>query len=773
MEEIKEKTNTNATLSVGGMTCAACVSRVEKAIDSLDGVQSVSVNIATEKATVVFDKEKLRLSDIKGAIEKAGYTVMDDSDDAIQKREQARRKELKLMWAKFIFAAIFALPLLYVAMVPMLPFSLPLSSWLNYLMESKSLTYAIIQACLVAPPVAAGYKFYLVGYKQLFKASPNMDTLIAIGTSAALIFSVYNTVLIALGDASKVHSLYFESAAVIITLIMLGKTLEAVSKGKTGEAIQKLIGLAPMSAIVVINGEEREMHVSEVCEGDIIVVKPGAKIPVDGIVTEGESAVDESMLTGESMPSLKRRGDEVFAASINGTGNIKLVAKKVSGETVFSQIVKLVEDAQGSKAPIAKTADKVAGVFVPSVCLIALVAAVAWFIGTGWNIEFALTVFISVLVIACPCALGLATPTAIMVGTGKGAEYGILIKSGEALETAHKIDTVVLDKTGTITQGAPSVTDVVVQGEISESELVSYAAAAERKSEHPLAKAIVEFDKGSNQLQCEQFETFTGKGVRAIVCGKVTLIGNETLLREYEVDCSKMRKNYHELAQDGKTPIYVAIDGVMAGIIAVADVVKETSLQAIQRLDQMGIEVVMLTGDNKLAASAIAKSVGIQRVIAEVLPSDKADVIKRLQSEGKTVAMVGDGINDAPALAVSNVGIAIGSGTDIAIESAEIVLVHSDLCDVSSAIELSKKTMRIIKQNLFWAFGYNTIGIPIAAGILYLFGGPLLSPMIGAAAMSMSSVSVLLNALRLKRFIPSLGKRAKVKNAINLRNKTN
>ena len=753
MEENKLNIYTSATLSVGGMTCAACVARVEKAICALDGVKSASVNIATEKATISFDKDKIRLSDVRAAIEKAGYSVLDD-DCAIYKREQARRKELKVMWLKFIFAAVFALPLLYVAMTPMLPFAIPFSDWLKNLIEHKPLVYAIIQACLVIPPVAAGYKFYLVGYKQLFKGSPNMDTLIAIGTSAALVFSVYNTVLIALGDASKAHSLYFESAAVIVTLIMLGKTLEAVSKGRTSEAIQKLAQLAPMTAIVIVGGKEKEIPVREVCVGDVIVVKPGAKIPVDGVVVDGESSVDESMLTGESIPSVKRKDDEVFAASINGTGNIRIVAKKVGSETVFSQIVKLVEDAQGSKAPIAKTADKVAGIFVPSVCLIALVAAVAWLIGANWNVEFALTVFISVLVIACPCALGLATPTAIMVGTGKGAEYGILIKSGEALETAHKIDTVVLDKTGTITQGKPTLTDVVVIGKMSESEIIGYAVAAERKSEHPLAKAIVEFANGP-MLDCEQFESLTGKGVRAVVNGKATLIGNEALLSEYGVNCGLASKSYFELAQSGKTPVYVAVDGVTVGVIAVADVVKQTSLQAIQRLKQMGIEVVMLTGDNRLAAEAIANLVKIDRVIAQVLPSDKADVIKRLQSEGKTVAMVGDGINDAPALAVSNVGIAIGSGTDVAIESADIVLVHSDLRDVSAAIELSKKTMRIIKQNLFWAFGYNTVGIPVAAGLLYLLGGPLLSPMIGAAAMSMSSVSVLLNALRLKRFAPS------------------
>ncbi len=755
MENNEEVKFSDVTLPIGGMTCAACASRVEKAIASLNGVNKAFVNIATEKASVTYDSSVLRISDIRAAVEKAGYSVLEtDGAEVAEKREQQKKQELKVMWTKFILSAVFAVPLLYVAMAPMLPFAVPFGSALDRLMESAPLAYALVQLALVIPPMIIGHKFYTVGYKLLFKRSPNMDSLIAVGTSAAFAYSAYNTVLIALGDASKVHSLYFESVAVIITLILLGKSLEAVSKGKTGAAVKKLIGLAPKTATVLFNGAEKEIRINEVCVGDVVIVKPGGKIPVDGIVIEGETAVDESMLTGESIPVSKKCGDKVFAASINTTGSIRFKAEKVGGDTTLAQIIKLVEDAQGSKAPIAKIADKVAGVFVPTVCLIALVAALAWLIGTGFNVEFALTVFVSVLVIACPCALGLATPTAIMVGTGKGAENGVLIKSGEALETAHKVNVVVLDKTGTVTQGKPTVTDVTAFKDIDEKRLLSLAAAAESKSEHPLAQAIAHASYGET-LKCEKFVSFTGRGVSARVDDLDVLIGNAALMQENSVAIEGENK-FEEFASQGKTPMYVAINGVLSGVIAVADVVKETSAEAIAKLKASGVKVVMLTGDNEKTARAIAASVGIDEVVSEVLPGDKSKVIKSLQSQGNTVAMVGDGINDAPALAAADVGMAIGSGTDVAMESADIVLVRSDLRDVCVAIQLSKRTIRIIKQNLFWAFGYNSVGIPVAAGLLYLFGGPLLSPMIGAAAMSFSSVSVLLNALRLKRFKPNL-----------------
>lgn len=754
-------------LPIGGMTCAACAKRVEKAITSLEGVEKAFVNIATEKAAVTFDPKALRLTDIRIAVEKAGYSVLESGGaDAAEKREAAKRRELKIMWLKFGISALFAVPLLYIAMVPMIKFvSLPGASALDSLMMNYPLVYALIELALVIPPVVVGYRFYTVGFKSLIKRSPNMDSLIAVGTTAALIYSIYNTFTIALGDFSGVDSLYFESAAVIITLIMLGKSLEAVSKGKTGAAIKKLMGLAPKTAVIIDGGVEKEIRIDEVCVGDIIVVKPGAKIPVDGVVTDGETSIDESMLTGESIPVQKKSGDKVYAASINGTGTIRFRAEKIGGDTALSQIIKLVEDAQGSKAPIAKIADIVSGYFVPAVCIIALVAGLGWLIGTKWDWGFSLTIFISVLVIACPCALGLATPTAIMVGTGKGAENGILIKSGEALETAHKINTVVLDKTGTVTQGKPTVTDLITLGTLSENELLLLTASAEKNSEHPLAQAIVKYfeESGGEVLPCDKFQSLTGRGITAEADGRSICIGNGKLLGEIKLDYGKAEKAYENFAESGKTPMYIAVDGRLEGIIAVADVVKPTSAEAVARLKDMGIEVVMLTGDNQKTAQAIAAQVGIDRVFAEVLPQDKSAQVAKLQAEGKKVAMVGDGINDAPALALADVGIAIGSGTDVAMESADIVLMHSDLNDVPTAITLSKKTIRNIKQNLFWAFGYNTVGIPIAAGLLYALGGPLLNPMLAAAAMSLSSVSVLCNALRLKFFKPK-GKKVKVKN---------
>ena len=742
-------------LPIGGMSCAVCAKRVEKAISELEGVADVNVNFAAEKAFVTYNPQKVRPSAMKEAVLKAGYQPLENKGAGAEDEDRKRReKEINTMKKKFIAAAIFAFPLLYIAMVPMIKFvSLPGAKILDGLMMNYPLFYALLEFFLTVPVICVGYRFYTVGFKSLFQKSPNMDSLIAVGTTAAVAFSLYNTFQIAKGNFQAVHSLYFESAGVIITLILLGKMLEAVSKGKTGEAIKKLMGLAPKTAFVIQNGAETEIPVEEVEIGDIIIVKPGSKIPVDGVVIECHTAIDESMLTGESMPVDKKAGDKVYAASLNTTGTVKFRAEKVGSDTALAQIIKLVEQAQGSKAPIAKLADIVAGYFVPAVIAIAVASGIAWFIGTG-DFKFALTIFISVLVIACPCALGLATPTAIMVGTGKGAENGILIKSGEALETAHKINAIILDKTGTITEGKPSVTDLICASNFTQEKLLQLVASAEKNSEHPLGQAIVRGaqEKSLALLEAENFNSITGQGIEAQIAGLSVFVGNRKMMEEKNISVKELEKDADKLAEEGKTPVFVATDGQPAGIVAVADVVKKSSRAAIESLHKMGIEVAMITGDNKKTAEAIARQVGIDRVLAEVLPQDKAFEVKKLQQEGRKVAMVGDGINDAPALAQSDIGIAIGSGTDVAMESADIVLMHSDLTDVPTAILLSKKTIRNIKQNLFWAFGYNTIGIPVAAGVLYLFGGPLLNPMLAAAAMSLSSVSVLTNALRLKRF---------------------
>ncbi len=753
-EVVEKSANQNVTIPIGGMTCAACAQRVEKGIKKLPGVERVSVNFATEKATVAYDPQTTRLSGIREAIEKAGYQALEiNKADAADEDRARKQKEIKTLWTKFIVAAAFALPLLYIAMVPMikvvrLPFPAGLDP-MNY-----SLVYALAELLLVIPVIGVGYKFYTVGFQALIQRSPNMDSLIAIGTTAAVMFSIYNTFQIANGNFKAVESLYFETAGVIIALILLGKSLEAVSKGRTSEAIKKLMGLAPKTALIIQDGVEKEIPIEEVEIGDIIIVKPGAKIPVDGTVVEGHTSIDESMLTGESMPVDKKTGDAVYAASLNTTGMIQFKAEKIGGDTALAQIIQLVEDAQGSKAPIAAMADKVSGVFVPVVCVIALLAGIAWFFGSGGNVEFAVTIFISVLVIACPCALGLATPTAIMVGTGKGAENGILIKGGEALETAHKINTIVFDKTGTITEGKPTVTDVLTTGDAQADSLLQITASAEKSSEHPLGQAIVAGaqDKGLELLKVDRFVSITGRGIEAQINGQIVLAGNRKLMDERNISLTALEADSDRLASEGKTPMYVAIDGRLAGIVAVADVVKASSKEAIQSLHKMAIEVAMITGDNRRTADAIAKQVGIDRVLAEVLPQDKSNEVRKLQAEGRNVAMVGDGINDAPALAQADIGIAIGSGTDVAMESADIVLMRSDLMDVPTAIHLSKKTIRNIKQNLFWAFGYNVVGIPVAAGVLHLFGGPLLNPIFAAAAMSLSSVSVLTNALRLKRF---------------------
>ncbi|MPM45541.1 Copper-exporting P-type ATPase [bioreactor metagenome] len=746
-------------LNIRGMTCAACAQRIEKTVKKLPGMEQATVNLAGEKLFVAYDPAALSLGDIQRAVTKIGYEALEPARGDTAEADRARKqREIRVLFAKFTVYALFSLPLLYIAMVPMISWvRLPFPAELDPM--QFPLVYALLQLLLVLPALGVGYRFYTVGFKALLQRSPNMDSLIAVGTSAAVLHSLFNTWRIATGSFEAVEHLYFETAGVIITLILLGKSLEAVSKGRTSEAIKKLMGLAPKTAVVLREDAELEIPIEQVVIGDIVVVKPGGKIPVDGSVTGGHTAVDESMLTGESMPVDKKAGDPVYAASLNTTGTVRFRAEKVGEDTALAQIIRLVEDAQSSKAPIAQLADVVSGYFVPIVCAIALVSGLAWFFGTGGDLEFALTIFISVLVIACPCALGLATPTAIMVGTGKGAEHGILIKGGEALETAHKVHTVVLDKTGTITQGKPTVTDLLpLTG--SREELLTLTAAAEIGSEHPLGQAIVQYarEQGLALPPAEDFSSITGQGIQAGIDGRQVLAGNRRLMDARGIPLGTLEAEADRLAGEGKTPMFVALDGQAAGIVAVADVVKESSRAAIAGLHAMGLQVAMLTGDNRKTADAIARQVGIDRVLAEVLPQDKAGEVKKLQAEGQKVAMVGDGINDAPALVQADVGIAIGSGTDVAMESADIVLMRSDLMDVATAIQLSKRTIRNIKQNLFWAFGYNVIGIPIAAGVLHLFGGPLLSPMFAAAAMSLSSVSVLTNALRLKRFKPSTQK---------------
>ena len=629
--------------------------------------------------------------------------------------------------------------------------------------ETNIINYALIQIVLVVPIMLVGYKFYINGFKSLFHGSPNMDTLVAIGTSSAFIYSLYTTINLIRNAGvsmemhmSHHHQLYFESAGIIIALILLGKFLESRSKGKTSEAIKKLMGLQPKTAIIMVDDKEVEVSIDEVLEGDIVVVKPGEKIPVDGKIVFGHTSIDESMLTGESMPVEKTVGDSVTGASINKNGLIRFEATKVGKDTALAQIIKLVEDAQGTKAPIAKLADTVAGYFVPAVITIAVISALLWAIIGKENTTFVLTIFISVLVIACPCALGLATPTAIMVGTGKGAENGILIKSSVALELAHKVDTVIFDKTGTITEGKPKVTEIITYGDYDEDYILKLAASAEKGSEHPLGEAIVRYaeEKNMNLINVEKFNSVTGKGINAVIDNKKINLGNVKMMEDLNISLDIVENKYEELAKQGKTPMFISIENELAGIIAVNDVVKESSKRAVELLHNLGIKVAMVTGDNKNTADAIAKQVGIDIVLAEVLPQDKSNEVKKLQAEGNFVAMVGDGINDAPALAAADIGIAIGNGTDVAIESADIVLMKNDLMDVPTAIKLSKDTIRNIKQNLFWAFGYNTIGIPVAAGVLYIFGGPLLNPMIAAAAMSLSSVSVVSNALRLRKFKP-------------------
>ncbi|MCI9508651.1 MAG: cadmium-translocating P-type ATPase [Angelakisella sp.] len=732
---------TTKQLRIGGMYCAACSANLERVLNRRKGVLSATVNIATEMASVQFDETVIGMEGITEAVENAGFEVVaDETPEETEKRKSDHSKSLRV---RLIIAMIFAVPLFCIAMGPML-FDLPV----DLMAHSKG--FALLQFFLCLPVLGAGYSFYTVGYSQLFRRTPNMDSLVAIGTTAAFLYSVYGLWQVLGGDPHAIHSLYFESSSMIIALVLLGKTMEDNSKGRTGESIKRLMALAPKTALVERDGKETEIPLEEVRVGDILLVKPGSRIPTDGVVLTGESAVDESMLTGESMPVDKAPGDKVTGATINQGGFLRVQAERVGRDTALAQIIKLVEDAQGSKAPIARLADQVAGVFVPAVMAIATVAALLWLLA-GKEPGFALSVFISVLVIACPCALGLATPTAIMVGTGKGAQNGVLFKDAQALELSSHVTTVIFDKTGTITQGRPRVTDLLPAGGYREEELLRLAASCERASEHPLGQAIVTaaVERDLSLGEVTGFSSVTGKGILGQVEGKEIRVGNAAWLklpRTQEAD---------DLAAEGKTPMLVTVDGEYAGVVAVADVVKEDSVSAIRDLEQMGIRTAMITGDNQKTADAIARQVGLSTVFAEVLPQDKARYVKELMDKGEKVAMVGDGVNDAPALTQADVGIAIGSGTDVAIEAADVVLVKNSIRDVVTALKLGRATIRNVKQNLFWAFCYNTLGIPVAAGLLYLFGGPLLNPMLGAAAMSLSSVSVVSNALRLNAFDPN------------------
>lgn len=753
---------------VTGMTCSACSSRVEKCVSKLEGIENVSVNLLTNSMQVEYNDTVLSESQIIDAVVKAGYGASPKQEHVqtvaagkAKVMENPMEKQIQNMKFRLIVSFVFLVPLMYVSMGHMV--GLPLPGFLTGI--ENAVSFAFTQLLLCLPIIYVNRKYYIKGFQTLAHLAPNMDSLIAIGSTASLVYGIFAIYRMSYGLGSGnmevvhlyYHDLYFESAAMILALITVGKYLETRSKGKTSEAITKLMDLAPKTAVVERDGREQEIPVEQVVAGDVVIVRPGQNVPVDGFILEGSTSIDEAAITGESIPVHKQEGDTVIAATMNKTGFVKFKATRVGDDTTFSQIIRLVEEASSSKAPIAKIADKIAGVFVPVVMVIALVTAVVWLL-SGSTFEFALSCAISVLVISCPCALGLATPVAIMVGTGKGAEQGILIKSGEALETAHNLQSVVLDKTGTITQGRPVVTDIHTEG-WTKKEFLALAAGMEVKSEHPLAEAILDYAKkeGISPVQVDNFNSIPGKGLEVSVNGRRYYAGNERLMREKEISLDNCLKLLEVMADEGKTPLIFAEETQVLGVIAVADVVKPTSKEAIKELKDLGIEVVMLTGDNRRTAEAIRRQLDIDTVIAEVLPQDKERKISELQEAGKVVAMIGDGVNDAPALARADVGMAIGAGTDVAIESADVVLMKNDLKDAVTAIRLSKAVIRNIKQNLFWAFFYNTLGIPIAAGIFYPLLGLKLNPMIGAAAMSMSSIFVVSNALRLKWFQP-LGK---------------
>jgi Cu+-exporting ATPase len=754
---LEDEPQKHKEIDVEGMTCAACSAAVERAVKKLEGVRSASVNLTTNRASLEYDPSKVKLSEIKAAIVKAGYTPKDIERGSQDAESQRRESEIKNMRRRLITAIIFAAPVLYIAMGHMFSLPLPVPGFMNH--QTHPEAFSLVQLILTIPILFAGSRFFRVGFKTLLHGSPNMDTLVAIGTGSAFLYSAYFTVLILI-NAGSVQTqetytgrLYFESAAVVITLVMVGKFLEAVSKGRTSDAIKKLMNLRPKTAVIIKNGSETEVPFDEVAAGDMVLVRPGASIPVDGIIEEGISSADESMLTGESLPVEKQPGSAVTGGSINGEGLLKFRATLVGEDTALSKIIKLVEEAQGKKAPIARLADIISGYFVPTVIGIAVVAAAVWAL-VGRDFDFVLNTFVTVLVIACPCALGLATPTAIMVGTGKGAELGILIKGGETLETTHKVNAAVFDKTGTITEGKPVLTDIRTYGSLDEKQALSLSASAEKGSEHPIARAIVEYanSKKIEVKEPREFKAVPGRGIDAVAEGRHVLAGNIKLMEENGVDLKTALEDAKTLSGAGRTLMYIAADGKLEALMAAADTIKPTSRTAVEKLKSAGLEVYMITGDNRSTAEAIAKEAGIDNVLADVLPGDKAGEVEKLQKSGKKVAMVGDGINDAPALVQADIGMAIGTGTDVAVESADVVLMRGDINEVYTAIALSRATIRNIRQNLFWAFIYNLIGIPLAAGVFYAFGGPLLNPVFAGAAMALSSVSVVSNALRLKRF---------------------
>ncbi|MES5956188.1 heavy metal translocating P-type ATPase [Bacillus fungorum] len=727
-----------AEFTVSGMTCAACANRVEKCLNKLEGVNEATVNFALESATVDFNPDEINVNEMKSAITKLGYKLEVKSDEQDGSTDH-RLQEIERQKKKFIISFILSFPLLW-AMVSHFSFT-------SFIYLPNMLMNPWVQLALATPvQFIIGGQFYVGAYKALRNKSANMDVLVALGTSAAYFYSVYLSIQ-SIGSSEHMTDLYFETSAVLITLIILGKLFEAKAKGRSSEAIKKLMGLQAKTATVVRDGTEMKILIEEVVAGDIVYVKPGEKIPVDGEIVEGKSAIDESMLTGESIPVDKTIGDVVIGSTMNKNGFLKVKATKVGRDTALAQIIKVVEEAQGSKAPIQRVADQISGIFVPVVVVIAIITFAVWMIFvTPGDFGGALEKMIAVLVIACPCALGLATPTSIMAGSGRSAEYGILFKGGEHLEATHRLDTVILDKTGTVTNGKPVLTDVIVADGFHEEEILRLVGAAEKNSEHPLAEAIVEGikEKGIDLLNSETFEAIPGFGIESVVEGKQLLIGTRRLMKKFDIDIEAVSKSMEALEREGKTAMLIAIDKEYAGIVAVADTVKDTSKAAIARLKKMGLDVVMITGDNTQTAQAIAKQVGIDHVIAEVLPEGKAEEVKKLQANGKKVAMVGDGINDAPALATANIGMAIGTGTDVAMEAADITLIRGDLNSIADAIFMSKMTIRNIKQNLFWALAYNGLGIPIAA-----FG--FLAPWVAGAAMAFSSVSVVLNALRLQR----------------------
>jgi len=751
--------------SVTGMTCSACSASVERNVKKLEGVQTVNVNLISNSMTVGYDQAVTDENKIIQAVVEAGYNAAVFTRGTAASAKSARpvntvEDEIRDMKKRFTVSLVFLIPLLYLTLGYSI-FHAPLPDWL--LGTANAITLAFIQLLLTLPIVYFNRKYYQVGFKTLWHRSPNMDSLIALGSAAAVVYSIFGIFQIGYGlghgelDLVNQYTpdLYFDSAATILTLITLGKFLETRSKGRTSAAITKLLDLAPKTATVIRDGQELTIPVENVVINDLISVRPGQSVPVDGVIVEGSSAIDQSALTGESLPVEKKAGDKVMAATLNKTGYFKFKAQKVGDDTALAQIIQLVEDASSSKAPIGRLADKVSGIFVPVVIGIAVIAALVWLV-LGQSPVFALSIGIAVLVISCPCALGLATPVAIMVGTGQGASNGILIKSAEALETARTINTVVLDKTGTITEGKPRVTDIVTAGGISQDRLLEIAASIEKPSEHPFAEAIVEkaYQTSLTLKKVDEFTAISGRGLIAVMDGQSYIAGNLAWMTEKGIDAAVLRNTAEALADDGRTPLYFADEKKLLGVIAVADIVKPTSREAIEQFKAMGIDVVMLTGDNRKTAEAISRQMNIDRVVAEILPQDKESEIRRLQESGRRVAMVGDGINDAPALARADLGIAIGAGTDVAIESADIVLMKSDLLDAVTAIQLSQATLRNIKQNLFWAFFYNSIGIPLAAGLFYPLLGWKLNPMFGAAAMSMSSVCVVSNALRLRFFKP-------------------